>query len=555
MARVQRSFRGPGSKGFLPKCEGTFAITNNFYSTGDMSAFPWGLGGGGVAAPSITHANATGPDGAANVADTLMIPTVTGAANSSTLYQQVNETFYLSQFAQIWARISSGASNGTVSIAFSNASGGGHVSQAIPADGRWHQVTLFYSASQFSSTVYFAVGIDLRDPKQSASSGPIAVQLYQPQLVNNRGPGGKPWPYLASSSSTKGTGNVTVQAPRSIAFRDFSKLKPYSANPVTTANPAEAWQAGGIAHQITGKPVGGKYYAWANSTNTTNHDDWTTFSLYSGPSPFKLTEVSGSSPILQIPGSNYNTGTRGSVSGLSYYMLKPWQSPTGCTIGGTHYEYCQYFSAMGTDNKSSVFMAFSNSVTGPYTWYPNNTTPVPLIDNDGVPENHPYVSPSLVSVIEDDDKLFMYTSHNSNGGSYTNYFSSPKSDGVNWAYEGFALRSPISGVDFNYPDLIGVIDSAVHRNKYGFYEYFAVTYKNNPSEQLVQYSVSDSPHGPWFLYQKPIIPKTSSVYNGSPYWGTITIQEYQGQFILTGNYDNAVDESNTMSLTMLDACN
>lgn len=554
----------PGSRGFQATCSATFATSNSVRQSNTFNTTPWALGGAVVAAPTIASTTATAPDGT-TTATTLTIPTVTGANAYSFLYQAIstwaNSTAAASypETASIWVQNTT-PGNGTASFMIVNSTSTAWQTVSVPNDGRWHQMVVYTPGGYYSANPYFVVGVDTRDAKQKATTGVLTINVWEGQVSGGRGPGGGQWPYIATAATVPVNATQTIPCTPGLAFRDYSLLKPYSGNFFPMQNASEAWQAGGVSPFFAQSfKVGDTYYAMANSTDATNHNDWFAFSLYAGKSPFALTEVSG--PVLQIPGSDYTNGTVGTSTNMKVYMLHPAYSPNGCTVSGTFHAYCVYASASNATTASgapagqNVFLAYADAITGPYTWYPSNSAPGNLTPYSGL--NSTANNSTIPGILTDGTTNFLYLTNNNNGATRTNVWTSPVGDGVNWTFAAQVIN-PVLSADWDYSGFQAYNDSYPIKNACGFYELYYTTLSSAVGPQNVRQRIgvmiSDNPLGPWFKAPGPVIPATSGMYGGTPYIGDTSILIRKGTFIWSGNIDNASNLSSGVLATMPDAC-
>ena len=584
----KQAFHGPGSRGFLPLCSGTFNVTN-YIKQSNTFGTTWAGGAAVVAAPTIVTSTATAPDGSAT-ATTISLPTVTGANAESVLYQQA--TLAPANYAwtfSVWAKDNSPATNGTAYITMDSSTGTQFARAPIPADGQWHQVSLLapgYAFTAAANAFYVEIGVDTRDTGQAATTGSISLSIWNSQLTAGRGPGGNPWPYIATTTAVV-SALKTVSCPPGIAYRDFGPMQAYTGNPNPIEDATDLYTAGGVSnpyvaqYSMIGGVGGGKFYAFANATDTNNHNHWCGLPLYAG-NPYNWTQISAASaPPIIAPGSNCPAGTVG-TGNIKQYMLHPFLLQNGCTVSSVFYPYCAYFSATsdatpaGNPTTFGVYMAYASAIEGPYTVYGGGTQMLPSVM---IQTNFAANKPNTIGTIAVGGTQYLYTNRLGNSSNFSSTFTS--TDGVNWTFFGTALN-PIQSTDWDgsgsgNSTTYGEIDIAVTANKCGFYEYYfseeSTTGRNGATggtgqKQQIGYAISDSPLGPWFKFNGPNgttaksadgithgdIALPTSLWNGAPYLGDSAVLSLNGVFIWTGNYDNGSNQSRGVTAMMPDAC-
>ena len=503
--------------GFLPhsQCQATLSLENFLPNPNGWAS--WLLSHStspSIVVPTVTANAVTAPDGSLTAAS-VALPTVTGANGYSFIDESIGSTTIAGQFPYtytIWAQSpASNAANGTAYIfelagSLTNAY---YIRTPIPNDGRWHQLTVqqpgSYAAS--GSTAYFGVGIDLRATSgfggvngMAASTGPITVNVWRAQVFG--GYHGELYPYQSGSGSAN---NVVVPCPSSISWRNFSRLSPLATNPGIT------WGGtiGGSASTSVANPVGqgllvnGTYYSVGPYSTTANGQFaiWQHLAQWVSNDAVNWTLSGATQPVV-----DFTTNTV-----LGSFLLHSVYIPGGCTVSATPYAYCFAFSA--ADNNSTataqaVYVAYSNTITGPYTVY---GSPTPVVATSGGPSGTN--SPTLPSIIQDGSTNYMYLAENNQSGTFMNIYTCPTSgDQVTcWTFAGRAMQ-PATTADWDYGASNFVLDPWVIKNKCGFYEYFYTVGVSSYAYQVIGYQIGASPLGPWFKYPGAIIPKSSALY-------------------------------------------
>ena len=248
---------------------------------------------------------------------------------------------------------------------------------------------------------------------------------------------------------------------------------------------------------------------------------------------------------------------------VSYYLLHPTWSPYGCNVSGTAYPYCVYFSVKSTSTVSALYMAYSSTIDGVYTWL-GGSSPTNIISS--LATAMAWTAPELVSMINvggPKGTNYMYFGPGDDNSTYSVAISTGADNTVsgngvsNWTMVGTAVNPNLS-TDWTYTNSLKVTDNHVFRNACGFYEYFYTTLGSyNGRTQAIAYLVAASPAGPWFKYNGgPVIPTAT----GSPVYGTTNaigdtaIVALNGRYTWLGNYDDGSTKSQSVALSMPDAC-
>jgi hypothetical protein len=544
----------PVTAGFLPTCSGKFAVTNDILQSNSFGTTPWALAGATSAAPTITSTTAVAPDGTAT-ATALSIPTVSAANAYSVLAQSVtNESAGFAFTNQIWAKNTT-PSNGTAYLALSAGSGQPYVRAAIPGDGLWHQLSIFFPDTAYANTPFIEIGVDLRDGGEIASTGTMVVDIWHAQGTAGAGI----QTYVATTSAVASI-TETRNCPAGVYFRDFTTLARYTGNPITSPNASQPWRSAGVSTPRAGPNslVGSTYYGLMASTDSVGGNDWFGFGLMQGANPLNWAEATGvPNPVILAPGADNVAHTAGTGTYLKSYLLHPEYAPSGCMVSGVFYRYCVYFSgnsAAAGGGNAAIFLAYSNTITGPYTLYSVAGVVTPVIGSAAFASAG---TPSLPSIVQDNTgKYVLYTSVHGNGGNYTMMFNSSAADGVTWTTAGLAILPPISG-DWDFSNFYGYIDSFVIKNRCGFYEYFYTVEKSattNGVYQQIGYAVSASPYGPWYKYSAPVFAPGSTIYDGTAYLGDTSVIFADGLLYWLGDTSNGTTAAHGVAATMSDAC-
>lgn len=354
-------FSGAGSPGFLPFCSGNFSLqnyayeSNSFGAVGGAPTSPWAVSNSGSTNPSFTSTTDTAPDGSATATD-VTFGAISGTTKYSLLTQSVGSgpfAKYYNWTEQLWVRDLDGPGTGNLSLSIYTSApataGQNYVTVKIPNDGQWHLVVNYIPANWTTATsVTFQVGPDGRDTSnQSSAVGVKHLAIWNAQFAEGHSEGGKGWPYFANTTSTgtPTTNYFVLRCPPTIAFRDFSRLKPWiAANPTNPAyqhgitnitiqsstnqtssgglyeqgglgNP---FAAGGAALQVSGT-YAGQLCGFTSTTDgisessPATHNAWPTSVLFCGKNIFSFAEAQIGKPQLMIPA--YVLATSGQKGG------------------------------------------------------------------------------------------------------------------------------------------------------------------------------------------------------------------------------------------------
>ena len=556
------TFNGPGSRGFLPACGATIQVDNQLLRS-DSFASPWGVYGD-VTAPTLTTLNATGPDGSANTASTLVVPATSGA-HVSVLYQtSVGGGNYPYTFG-VWAKVTSGSN-----MYLMGNVGSTYVRTPINGDGNWHFNYVFVPGSYFPTPPQIEIGSDLRDTGHQTATSGATVLLWHAQAPSGQYAA---WPHVTTTSAAA-SAPLYVPCPSGIAFRDYSRLIYSAQNPINAPN-AHTYNNGATAEPYvnTSAPfkVGSLYYAATECSATATTFLYQYLCLWSSPTLSGLwTEVSGSNPI-----ASYNQSTNG-LAGAALsgnFLLHPVFAPSGCTVATVAYTYCIFFSANNGSNVSGVYLLYSNTITGPYTLLSNGTTATAVLPPTSA-LNTGLNGPGLPAILSVGGTYYMYVANVTNTVLYTSVYTFTPSTNFTAGGSGFLtfggnmLQVPAAG---NWDSAAyDHIDSWVTLNKCGFYEYnFTALFNANtgpeqtPSVQyqLLGQAVSNNPLGPWwpgpseiFRYGNAAFGPTSYVGNSNPVLSSLSRDYvFQSSFASVGNASGGSTGKGTQ-LVMPDAC-
>jgi hypothetical protein len=660
----KQAFQGPRSRGFHAACSAQFNVTNNIKGSANFTSTYWNaVFSARETAPVVNSAPVTAPDGTAT-AYQVTFPAVSG----STHYSVINQTtpFRLGVYPLsfgVWAQVASGAGNGTVYISMSVSTN--FIRAAIPNDGAWHLVKVPVPTGHFSIAMSPSpqIGINLNDTRQAASSGAIAINLWNAFIIadpissyvtadNISGP-------LATTSAAV-TGTITVPCPPGVAFRDFREalpatgLSPVASNPIIPGKSNVLYQNGGVSNPYVNPPMyyNGYYWGFANATSTLGHTHWMSFALYKSKDGINWIEDTTNAPYLQTfgssfasptisaGGSGYDTGTVASgamiwtgvncpvpvvlnvttngagaiatatyssgvckanswpsphttwspsgglsagsgakftfadvigTGAASHWQLHPGWLPYGCNISGTPHQFCVVYSAQNPANQGSLFLAWSDTIDGVYTMAGCTTgtcaAPTPVLPVTGLPgvPSGSFTQNTLAGVVNVggiNGTNYIFTSNQAESGPWTNVWTTAANPnttgaGTSLTWLNSALQTKVSGVDWDFGS--AYMDNQVILNKCGFYEYFYTAYAaagvgSTGKQQAIGYAVSNSPNGPWWKYNGPIIPGTSPMYFRVPYLGDSSPIVINGRFIWLGNYDDGLTVSKAVAAVMQDAC-
>ena len=261
-------------------------------------------------------------------------------------------------------------------------------------------------------------------------------------------------------------------------------------------------------------------------------------------------------------------GTNASV----WFQLHPQWLPYGCNVSGTSYPFCIIYTGNSTSGGTTqeIYLAYSATINGVYT-------PYGCTAGGGVCAVQTPITPSgfsnqyaasVVNVGGINGTNYIYSMIDGQTSISSNVFTTPANPGTagagttltpdNFSFAGLQTNlstdwdHSASGADYKQ-------DNHVYHNRCGFYEYF-YTATNTLSalpgglHQLTAYLVSNSPTGPWWKYNAPIIPTTSTLINGTNNIGDPNVTSINGRYIFWSNSDAGVNPSKATTAMMQDAC-
>lgn len=318
VALLKRVDKGPGAPGFLPNCQGSFALmnwltyTNTFTGTTNWA----GASPGGANNPSFgTSKGDIAPDGTTSATDVTIPAVPSGTTNYSTVWiptatSATNFASFNDWTFQIWVKDTTGAGTGNAFISvraattesgaitansdtsfnsiFNNAYSTGYASTPIPNDGQWHLVSVWVPANFTPSNVHvftLQVGVDRRDTAyQTTAALPGTSQsktlvLWHAGFFNGHSEGGKGWQvenvpagsiFTAGIQNDASSGpigtttpvNVTLACPYPLAVRDYTQLHPWIAGEASGTPPPTLLN--GIAQLLVQSGTGYKYGGLGN---------------------------------------------------------------------------------------------------------------------------------------------------------------------------------------------------------------------------------------------------------------------------------------------------
>jgi len=508
----------PGATGFLSTCTGTSSITNALLQSQTFAAAVWTKDhAGNAAAPAVAANSAMAPDGT-RTASTLALPAVSSAASASFIAQATASFADWPYMADIYVK---GAAGGEVLWIAASATGapGSFSETKVVATPSWRRVALPWKNKTAGQKI--EIGVDLRDGAQSAQRAQ-SVFLWGAQLVQGTY---SEWSYIPTTTAAV-AGLQTVNCPAHVAFRDFSALTEYSGNPIIPQDSA-AYNAGGVSgpYMRAWSAIDGVYYGLANCTPSGQYRGrWPTQCLYYG-SLTNWTNYAGNPVIAATPGAWDD-----------HYLLHGTISPN-CRLAA----WCYYYSAMDAGNNSRIGIATSPDLRN-WTKYRGNPLSISAYKAS---------EPSLPTMIQIGNLLYMYTSVHNNDGTWIAIWTSRVTDGIKWTYAGAALNQPVPG-DWDFANFYSYLDPFVFRNRHGFYEMAYTTLFNGATVQSVGYAVS-ADGLTWFKYgHAPILTQFTKGYGGITHVGDAVMVEDGTTFSMLYNYDDGVSRSNGMLSQMPD---
>jgi hypothetical protein len=525
---------GPGAPGFKATCSTVFAITNQLFQSQTFTTAPWATTGTGAVAPTVTANTTTAPDSTLT-ASTVAFPAVSGAGNSSFLYQPVAMTQGYQETMTLWVK-GSGAGGQHIWLSVSvDATGnpGTWVEASIVTTTAWQQVSISffpggYNLAGSNFTDFMEIGIDLRDAAQSAQ-GAQSVFIWGGQITTSNLE--NKYSYVPTTTAAV-TQNQTINCPAGVAFRDWSTLTAYAGNPIIPQNTG-TYNAGGVSNPYaTFGNVSGTLYGLANCTvSGANRANWPNQCLYTGTDILHWTDDSALNPIITATPGNWDDHYL-----LHGSLLHPCPAAT----------WCYYFSARNSTGLESVGLFLSNNATPTSfaEWSPN----APLVGTSGA-----FPNPMLPSVISVGSAQWMYVADNDNAGNQIGRWVA--TDGIHFTFAGTALPPPVGTAWDGGFD--GIIDPMIFKNQHGFYEMVYTEEAATPSaHQDLGYAVSLDGIM-WWEYQPASILThaaacTVAPIAGAPYIGDGVMFENGTTFYLIGNCDDGVSNSVGLAFTMTD---
>jgi hypothetical protein len=291
----------------------------------------------------------------------------------------------------------------------------------------------------------------------------------------------------------------------------------------------------------------------------------------------------GSCPVNARPtGTSWSYSGVGSGSGASFnwnqtegtqaapgparWELHPNFLPYGCNDGTNPHNFCVIYSAEDASNTGHLYMAWSDTVDGVYTPMGctsgpcGSTVPATLVNYPLFGYNSPG-TPFVINVGGATGTNYIYVYAGSGGDAGIEYAilttpanKSNTTSGNTLTFLQDAGFTSTSGVDWYQPTTrTKLIDFGIFLNHCGFYEmYFVVENASSPSPpwapgspaylQIMGEAVSNSPTGPWYQLQQPVITTNS----GDP-----AAIELNGQFILTSTYNSPISPFTGAGFAML----
>jgi hypothetical protein len=336
----KQASHGPGSRGFLPTCSGSFSVENILTHSNTFTS--WGLSESGSSNPVVTS-GAADPNGG-TTAYQIVFPTVSAVHALSVIDLPGVGIAPFPNVFSVWARVVSGATNGTIWATMSSSTT--FARAPIPNDGNWHKVNVNVPTSLFGTGLSEApqIGINLFDTGQTGSTGSITIDVWNASNIflpianfittaQISGP--------LATTGTAVTATLNIPCPLGVGMRNFNPqlpragLNPSTSNPIITANTNEIYQSGGISNPYNTIDFGGFHWAFANSTNNLGHGNWMSFSLYKSRDFQTWTEDTTNAPYLQTFGSIFavpavNAAGTGFDTGSVQSGTLTWAG-TGCS--------------------------------------------------------------------------------------------------------------------------------------------------------------------------------------------------------------------------------
>lgn len=268
-------------------------------------------------------------------------------------------------------------------------------------------------------------------------------------------------------------------------------------------------------------------------------------------------------------GASFNfASVKGTSPGPSWWQLHPAFLPFGCNDGTNPHTFCIIYGAQTTSNVGFLYVAWASTVNGKYTPLgcagPGNcstATPITQVNQPTAIANQQLPTVWNVGGSGGTNYIITTSGPSAPSGTQLNVWSTPANPatltaGNTLTYVSNAGFTLISGVDWYSPNgASNFADPYEFQNHCGFFElYYTILNTTssaapflNSKDQVIGEAVSDNPFGPFYQNQQVFIPTTSSMYGGATFFGDSAALEIGGQFIYTGNFDNASNTSRAMA--------
>lgn len=259
--------------GFLPaaSCTGKFVLSNYVPNANDFVPADgfWSAGNSASSVPTVSNITDTLRDGTSGtVSEAVIGATTSGTTQYSAIFY--NDTHDFAQYPMafsFYAKVISG----TGSVYGMLVGGATFVSVSISTDGAWHKITVPWVGGGGVNNMRLEFGIDQRDPTQVRTANPAMTIELAGAYFNGSANASlvaysdvKTGGDLAVTSSPPLQAQVTKPCPPRVAQRDISTWN-VVANPAIQGNPANIYEAGGLASgNISAQfQSGGKYWGFA----------------------------------------------------------------------------------------------------------------------------------------------------------------------------------------------------------------------------------------------------------------------------------------------------
>lgn len=260
----------------------------------------------------------------------------------------------------------------------------------------------------------------------------------------------------------------------------------------------------------------------------------------------------------------------GTGSGASWWQLHPAFLPFGCSDGTTAHSFCVIYGAQTSSNVGNIYVAWATTVDGVYTPLGcagpgscTGATPVAFTNQPTGVGNGGLPTVFNVGGSTGTNYIYAISGGSATSGAGFSLWSTPANSATTTAgntltYVYGSTFTAISGVDWYSPNSGSTFaDPFIFQNHCGFYELYYTMLNTtstsapftNGKEQIVAEAVSATPTGPWYQNPNPFIPTSSSMYGGAVFFGDSAAVEIGGQFIYTGNFDNASNISRAVATT------